>query len=70
MRRGFAAHAPCRLNPSAMREVDERGHEDVPADIFVPCESERHAGREVEQAEPCIKQRRSPIGGRLQTFSG
>ncbi len=42
-RRGFAAHAPCRLKPSAMREV--------------------------EQAEPCIKQRRSPFGGHLQTFS-
>ena len=30
--------------------VDERGHKDVPADIFVPRESERPAWREVDEA--------------------
>ena len=32
--------------------LDERGHKDVPADIFVPRESERHAGAEVEVVVP------------------
>jgi hypothetical protein len=30
--------------------VDEAGHKVVPADNFVPAESERHAGREVGEA--------------------
>ena len=41
--------------------MDEAGHKTGPADIFVPRESERHVGREVderglEQAAQCIKQ--------------